>query len=400
MVADDQALIRESLKIILSAHPDIEVVATVEDGNHVLSSIPQTHPDLILMDIRMPGMDGVLATKEVKEHYPDIKIIILTTFDDDEFIYSALKYGASGYLLKGASTEELYEAIKVVHQGGAMINPNIASKVFQIFSQMAKTNFSIAVDEDNVKDLSTTEWRIIQEVGYGESNKEIAAKLFLSEGTVRNYLSTILAKLNLRDRTQLAIWSVQTGVTRRDFSKGNLDLIINSAGIYTNNRTTKLTDKEAYAMIDINLTGVLNTFEAVRDMMFKNNRGHIAIVSSVAGLLDYPKASVYARTKMTIMGVCETYRSFFRDYNINITTIVPGYIATDKLKSLSEEDITKKPTVLSEEESTNIIIKAIEEKKEKIIYPLSMKILISIITKLPKRLLTYILMKQANWGKK
>ena len=83
MVADDQALIRESLKIILSAHPDIEVVATVEDGNHVLSSIPQTHPDLILMDIRMPGMDGVLATKEVKEHYPDIKIIILTTFDDD-----------------------------------------------------------------------------------------------------------------------------------------------------------------------------------------------------------------------------------------------------------------------------------------------------------------------------
>ena len=95
-------MIRESLKIILSAHPDIEVVATVEDGNHVLSSIPQTHPDLILMDIRMPGMDGVLATKEVKEHYPDIKIIILTTFDDDEFIYSALKYGASGYLFKGS----------------------------------------------------------------------------------------------------------------------------------------------------------------------------------------------------------------------------------------------------------------------------------------------------------
>ncbi len=160
---------------------------------------------------------GFWQQKRSQRALSDIKIIILTTFDDDEFIYSALKYGASGYLLKGASTEELYEAIKVVYQGGAMINPNIASKVFQIFSQMAKTNFSIAVDEDNVKDLSTTEWRIIQEVGYGESNKEIAAKLFLSEGTVRNYLSTILAKLNLRDRTQLAIWSVQTGVTRRDF---------------------------------------------------------------------------------------------------------------------------------------------------------------------------------------
>lgn len=185
-----------------------------------------------------------------------------------------------------------------------------------------------------------------------------------------------------------------------DFSKGDLDLIINSAGVYTNNRTAKLTDEQAYAMIDINLTGTLNTFEAVRDMMFKNNKGHIAIVSSIAGLLDYPKASVYARTKMTIMGVCETYRAFFRNYNINITTIIPGYIATDKLKSLRKDDITNKPTVLSEEQSTDIIIKAIEEKKEKIIYPLSMKILISIITKLPKKVLTYILIKQANWGKK
>ena len=185
-----------------------------------------------------------------------------------------------------------------------------------------------------------------------------------------------------------------------DFSQGNLDLIINSAGIYTNNRTTKLTNDEAFAMIDINLTGVINTFEAVRDMMFTNNKGHIAIVSSIAGLIDYPKASVYARTKLTIMGVCETYRAFFRDYNINITTIVPGYIATDKLKSLSKEDITNKPTVLSEEKSTDIIVKAINDKKEKVIYPLSMRILIAIITKLPKKLLTYLMIKQATWGEK
>lgn len=185
-----------------------------------------------------------------------------------------------------------------------------------------------------------------------------------------------------------------------DFSQGNLDLIINSAGIYTNNRTTKLTNDEAFAMIDINLTGVINTFEAVRDMMFTNNKGHIAIVSSIAGLIDYPKASVYARTKLTIMEVCETYRAFFRDYNINITTIVPGYIATDKLKSLSKEDITNKPTVLSEEKSTDIIVKAINDKKEKVIYPLSMRILIAIITKLPKKLLTYLMIKQATWGEK
>ena len=158
-----------------------------------------------------------MATKEVKERFPEVKIIILTTFDDDDFIFRALKYGASGYLLKGASTEELYQAIQIVYHGGAMINPNIASKVFQIFSQMAQSNYTISVSEEYVSDLSLTEWRIIQQIGFGESNKEIAAKLFLSEGTIRNYLSTILSKLNLRDRTQLAIWAVQKGVTTKDF---------------------------------------------------------------------------------------------------------------------------------------------------------------------------------------
>ena len=221
LIADDQALIRESLQIILSAHADIEVVGTVGDGKEVLEKLHRVRPDVILMDIRMPVMDGVLCTKAVKEQYPDVKIIILTTFDDDEFIFSALKYGASGYILKGVSTEELHEAIQTVYRGGAMINPNIATKVFKIFSQMAQSNFAITVTEENIEDMSRTEWKIIQQIGFGISNKEIAAKLFLSEGTVRNYLSGILAKLNLRDRTQLAIWAVQTGVTQRDFSKEN-----------------------------------------------------------------------------------------------------------------------------------------------------------------------------------
>ena len=223
------------------------------------------------------------------------------------------------------------------------------------------------------------------EVAICGTNEEKLKKIEQSNNNIKIYKVDIRSKEELKSAID-------------DFSKGDLDLIINSAGIYTNNRTTKLTDKEAYAMIDINLTGVLNTFEAVRDMMFTNNKGHIAIVSSIAGLIDYPKASVYARTKLTIMGVCETYRAFFRDYNINITTIVPGYIATDKLKSLSKEDITNKPTVLSEEKSTDIIVKAINDKKEKVIYPLSMRILIAIITKLPKKLLTYLMIKQANWG--
>lgn len=132
-------------------------------------------------------------------------------------IFKALKHGASGYMLKGVSTEELYQAIVTVNSGGAMINPDIATKVFKLFSRMAQSNFAIQVEEKNVADLSKVEWTIIQQVGVGLSNREIATKLFLSEGTVRNYLSTILSKLSLRDRTQLAIWAVQTGVTTRDF---------------------------------------------------------------------------------------------------------------------------------------------------------------------------------------
>lgn len=201
-----------SLYRFLSAHQELQVIGTVGDGLEVLEFLKTNRPDVILM----PNMDGVLCTKQVKEQYPQIKIIILTTFDDDDFIFSALKHGASGYMLKGVSTDELYQVIVTVNSGGAMINPDIATKVFKIFSRMAQSNFAIQVDENNVADLSKVEWKIIQQVGFGHSNKEIATKLFLSEGTVRNYLSTILSKLSLRDRPQLAIWAVQTGVTTRD----------------------------------------------------------------------------------------------------------------------------------------------------------------------------------------
>lgn len=221
MIADDQELIRQSLQIVLSTHEDLKVVDAVENGFAVLESIKKERPDVILMDIRMPKMDGVYCTKTVKEKYPDIKIIILTTFDDDEFVFSALKYGASGYLLKGVSMDELYRAICTVYNGGAMINPDIATKVFKLFSKMSMSNYAIQVDDSLSKDLTQAELKVIQQVGFGLSNKEIAQKLYLSEGTVRNYVSTVLSKLELRDRTQLAIWAVQTGVTIQEFGDDN-----------------------------------------------------------------------------------------------------------------------------------------------------------------------------------
>jgi DNA-binding NarL/FixJ family response regulator len=160
----------------------------------------------------MPEMDGVVCIQKVKEYSPDIKVIILTTFDDDEYIFNAIKFGASGYLLKGCSKAELMEAIHLALSGGAMINPEIATKVIRQFSEMARREDIIHVSDELADQLNESEIKIIQAVGRGLSNREISATLYLSEGTVRNYISSILTKLELRDRTQLAIWAVQKGM--------------------------------------------------------------------------------------------------------------------------------------------------------------------------------------------
>lgn len=216
LIADDQQLIRQSLKIVLenAGKGELEVTGTAGDGAQVLMRVREQHPDVILMDIRMPNMDGVVCTREIKRQYPDIKIIILTTFDDDEYVFDALRYGASGYLLKGISTDELIRAIQTVYQGEAMINPRIASKVLQLFSRITTDRQEpsyLQANEQEVGSLTDNEWKIIGEVAQGKSNNEIAEDLNFSKGTVRNYLSTILEKLELRDRTQLAIWAVQRG---------------------------------------------------------------------------------------------------------------------------------------------------------------------------------------------
>ena len=216
LIADDQELIRQSLQIVLDSREELQVTDAVANGQEVVGSVRRERPDVILMDIRMPKMDGVQCTKIIKDLCPDVKIIILTTFDDDEYVYNALKYGASGYLLKGVSMDGLVEAIETVHSGRAMINPDIAAKVLRLFSQMAQADqeqqHTIRVSDELVETLTKTEWKIIDQVAKGSSNREIAEALSLSEGTVRNYLSTILNKLDLRDRTQLAIWAVQSQV--------------------------------------------------------------------------------------------------------------------------------------------------------------------------------------------
>ena len=210
LIADDQELIRQSLRIVLDSRSEFTVTDAVSNGVEVIQSIRRDKPDVILMDIRMPKMDGVQCTKIVKEGYPDIRIIILTTFDDDEYVYNALRFGASGYLLKGVSMDGLAEAIMTVYQGQAMINPDIATKVLRFFSQMASDQSPIHIEDRQVEEPTRNEWKIIDEVAKGHSNKEISEILSLSEGTVRNYISTILDKLGLRDRTQLAIWAIQS----------------------------------------------------------------------------------------------------------------------------------------------------------------------------------------------
>ncbi len=211
LIVDDQELIRESLKVVLSVSPGMEVIGEAAGVAEALKICAQNKPDVVLMDIRMPGMDGVEGTRLVRERYPETKVIVLTTFDDDEYVFGALKHGASGYLLKGASIAEISQAIKVALEGGAMINPTVASKVIDQFSSMAKGSARLQVEDEVVKDISKSEWPVIRAVGSGMSNKEIAGELCLSEGTVRNAISSILLKLGLRDRTQLAIWAVQTG---------------------------------------------------------------------------------------------------------------------------------------------------------------------------------------------
>lgn len=207
-VVDDQPIIVDGLSMIINFQEDMKVIWTAENGEEAFMKIKVEVPDLMLMDVRMPHMDGVEATKKIKEKYSDVKILILTTFDEDSYIFDTLKYGSNGYLLKDVPPEELISSIRKVIEGGTVIEPNVASKVVKNM----KAPSGNYLREETIKILTCREIEISRLIAEGLSNKEIGNKLFLSEGTIKNNITSILNKLDLRDRTQIAIFVIKNDI--------------------------------------------------------------------------------------------------------------------------------------------------------------------------------------------
>ncbi|HAD06109.1 MAG TPA: DNA-binding response regulator [Anaerolineaceae bacterium] len=210
LLVDDQALFREGLRTLLELQPDFEVVGEASQGEEALRMAVNLSPQVILMDLRMPVMDGVTATRRIKDSLPQCKVIVLTTFDDDEDVFEGLRAGAVGYLLKDVSSEKLYEAIRSAARGEYFLLPSITAKVMAEFSRMARPA-KTAVDEIGVK-LSSREMEVLRLVAQGASNKEIADTLVIAEGTVKNHLTNILAKLDARDRMQAVLKARELGL--------------------------------------------------------------------------------------------------------------------------------------------------------------------------------------------
>jgi DNA-binding NarL/FixJ family response regulator len=211
LIVDDQSLFREALKTLLNASPDFEIVGDASNGEEALRMVLQFSPNVVLMDLRMPIMDGVEATRRILQMNKPTKVIVLTTFDDDENVFEALRAGAVGYLLKDVSSEKLYEAIKAANQGEYFLLPSITAKVVSEFSRISRP--APKNQENFLPDpLSPREIEIIRLVATGASNKEIAEQLVISEGTVKNHLSSILSKMSVRDRMQAVLKAKELGI--------------------------------------------------------------------------------------------------------------------------------------------------------------------------------------------
>jgi DNA-binding NarL/FixJ family response regulator len=204
LLVDDQSLIRQGLKALLELDPDLQVLGEAENGQTAIALVETLQPDVVLMDIRMPVMDGVAATREIVERFANTKVLVLTTFDDDEYVAQALRYGAMGYLLKDTPSEELAAAIRSVHKGYTQLGPGLVEKIMARVPPAAPV--PPASPSPSWNDLTPREQEVLKLIAKGASNREIAQFLYISEGTVKNHVTNILNRLNLRDRTQAAIF--------------------------------------------------------------------------------------------------------------------------------------------------------------------------------------------------
>ncbi|MEM7028756.1 MAG: response regulator transcription factor [Chloroflexota bacterium] len=210
LLVDDQRLMRDGLRTLLELEPDMTIVGEAENGQMALEQYAELSPDVVLMDIRMPILDGVEATRRLCSQWSHARVMILTTFDDDEYVFEGLRAGASGYMLKAASGEELAQAIRTIAEGGAQIEPSVARKVVAEFARLSEPR--PAKTANLPEPLSDREQEIVQALAQGLTNREIARKLSLAEGTVKNYVTTILQKLEVRDRTQAALRAREMGL--------------------------------------------------------------------------------------------------------------------------------------------------------------------------------------------
>jgi DNA-binding NarL/FixJ family response regulator len=207
LIADDQSMVRSGLRLILEAESDIVVTAEAGDGAEAVRVARREKPDVVLMDVRMPTMDGLEATRQITEADPEIKIIVLTTFDVDDYVYGALRAGASGFLLKDAGGDQLVEAIRVVASGEALIAPSVTKRLIGEFAKRPETT-----EVQGLEELTERELEVLAQVAKGLSNAEIAKELYVSETTVKTHVSHILTKLRLRDRVQAVVVAYESGL--------------------------------------------------------------------------------------------------------------------------------------------------------------------------------------------
>jgi len=207
LIADDHPVVREGLFAMLSREVDFDVIGEAKDGVEAVNKAKELSPDVVLMDLRMPEMDGVEAMRQIKSEMPDVKFIILTTYSDDEYIFSGIEAGARAYLLKDAPREELFKAIRAVHRGESLIQPVVASKLLDRFSELSRRTPS--GDE-----LSSRELEILCLMAKGAANKEISAQLNIAQSTVKTHISNIFQKLGVNDRTEAVTQAIKKGIIR------------------------------------------------------------------------------------------------------------------------------------------------------------------------------------------